>query len=160
MLNKISVKRKLFEGSTPQEVSTLVKGSFASDGWYVLETPLHCSANRLPLPENWHAHCLSLVVFNEQAELKVEPEGGSLVCRLLREDASGARPEDGEETHEAYVRETDYLLRRHEVTAPMFRENLGKLRHREYFTLDKEDGMPTLFESRLCGFAAGTKGGR
>lgn len=134
------------EALSCEEIEQKFFSKFSTHAWFILEQPTRCIADKLSLlPPDWSKHCLSCVVFDAQAEIRIEPEEGNrFACRELRDMA----PNDAD-ARRAWVRTTQYLLRHHKVTAPMTRDTRSRLVYCEYFTLD-EDGMPILEDARLC----------
>ena len=126
----------------PEQAQEFVAREFDSEAWFFLEQPTRFLAETLPLPDGWHKHCLSCVIFDRNKELRLEPQDdGKLCCRILRE---------GEGEKEVFARRTLYLLRKHQATANMFRTGKTRIQYCEYFGID-EDGMPVLHASRLSG---------
>lgn len=126
----------------PGQAQELVAREFDGKAWFLLEQPTRFLAEMLPLPEDWHKHCISCIIFDRDKELRLEPrDDGKLSCRILRE---------GEGNKEVFARRTYYLLRKHQATANMFRAGKNRIQYCEYFGID-EDGMPVLHASRLSG---------
>lgn len=141
------MKIRLEEGSS--DADGFVKSAaavFAGRFGYMLETSRSLDAGIArevaELPSGWEKNMLSLVLFDEQSEIRAEP-GGNGICYRILSEKEGSK-------HVCMHRDIKCLLAKVRQAKPFFDVGLNSLLSKEYFVVEEESGMLVKFASRLA----------